>query len=1031
MAIENIETLDPTLDTPEVMAPEMSEEILAADPVAEELAGEEPVGEEVEVAGLRRKITDYVSGGVANVIEKPVRKETDDLTKPATKFGTADQEPIVQVSDTGIQIRQATAEELAGVSSWGVNPDADGLDVILPNLQAVGLVRRGDTIETNDEALDGLYTQMEEIFELYKGSVDSKGKEVLRKGARGYDEILKDADRIGSVKIIKELLTRKTGDRPFTDAELAAARKMSISMAINTNNLINNYKRTNSILDLTKAAQAISLQGYVDVMIHGVQEDIGRTLVSMKIVAAPSKARIEGLRTMLSNTEALNLGPTAMIGVDNAQDFAEAYGGQEGMKMLINFYERLPSDQKQKFAQRSVYRKGADMLVELYQSALLSNPLTHAFNTAGNLVMMETAVVERMLQGKPREAFSMLTAQGKYMPQALRAMWYALRHEASLTDATSKLDIDMKAISASGAGLRRSGDGGSGIESTAAMFFDYAGVAMRFQGYRPMIAMDEFSKSLARGMQIEALAVRAQNDMYRSSLDAGKSKLEAKEAGREAYLKMLHSESAFDEGSEFARMVTFQDDLPGILGDVMPALSHPVMKIWLPFYKTPTQVVRRIAERTPLAFLMPSVMRDKFINGSNSERIEAMSKIAFGSGVAATAMYLGKGGVSDDLVITGYGPTDKTRGTWLENHQPYAIGIRQDNGSFDWISYERYDPISGVLAMYMDAADVIERADNDTAGEIALNTAFVLSNYPTKSLPMVQFLGEISDMAGSPYMDSEQKRTRLIEIMSKQVIKAGLIGKKQIQSGGFYGDSMQATVERYYNPTASSTIPEERYSEGLGGSFVDMYYEALQEVRARTPSLSDTLPTKKNRWYEEVYQTGHIMEDGRARGNIWQTFIPHRVINKPEQSLINMHLEVLNSGLSPLRKNMNEPKLKLTGKQFDRYIELYNFPMRVNDPENKSGVFSSKAIMTAKDAIESVFSDEDYEKGSVGTKIKMIKRVDSKYKDIAKKLMIFEFPELGALIAQRDQFEDATGQNPAKLTNPTEADINRFLEGYK
>ena len=86
MAIENIETLDPTLDTPEVMAPEMSEEILAADPVAEE-----PVEEEVEVAGLGGKISNFVSEGIANVIQKPVGNETDELKKPARKLGKAEQ----------------------------------------------------------------------------------------------------------------------------------------------------------------------------------------------------------------------------------------------------------------------------------------------------------------------------------------------------------------------------------------------------------------------------------------------------------------------------------------------------------------------------------------------------------------------------------------------------------------------------------------------------------------------------------------------------------------------------------------------------------------------------------------------------------------------------------------------------------------------------------------------------------------------------------------------------------------------------
>ena len=185
-----------------------------------------------------------------------------------------------------------------------------------------------------------------------------------------------------------------------------------------------------------------------------------------------------------------------------------------------------------------------------------------------------------------------------------------------------------------------------------------------------------------------------------------------------------------------------------------------------------------------------------------------------------------------------------------------------------------------------------------------------------------------------------------------------------------FGDSLQATFERFQDPVARSTIPEDQY----GGNIVDAYYQALHEMRARTPGLSTTLPTRKNRWYEEVYQTGHTMDDGRARGNIWQTFLPYKVMNKPEKSLINQELEILNNGLSPLRRNMNEPKIKLTGTQYDRYIELYNYPWRVNDPDNELNIEEG---LTAREAIEELFKINEYYDLSYGQRLNEIRKIDT------------------------------------------------------
>ena len=204
-------------------------------------------------------------------------------------------------------------------------------------------------------------------------------------------------------------------------------------------------------------------------------------------------------------------------------------------------------------------------------------------------------------------------------------------------------------------------ESGGAIESTAAMAIDGFGISMRALGYRPMIAVDEFFKTMARGMEIQALAHRAGSDAEKAVRlnlkDSGKNptqiKLAADKAYQAAYAKTLNSQQAFEEASEFARMVTFQDDLPGALGNAGKFFNNPVIKIWVPFYKTPTQIVRRVSERTPLALMMPSVIKDKLINGNPRQRKEALVRMSTGTALFGTTMFVASGGVNEDFVITG------------------------------------------------------------------------------------------------------------------------------------------------------------------------------------------------------------------------------------------------------------------------------------------------------------------------------------------------------------------------------------------
>ena len=57
-------------------------------------------------------------------------------------------------------------------------------------------------------------------------------------------------------------------------------------------------------------------------------------------------------------------------------------------------------------------------------------------------------------------------------------------------------------------------------------------------------------------------------------------------------------------------------------------------------------------------------------------------------------------------------------------------------------------------------------------------------------------------------------------------------------------------------------------------------------------------------------------------------------------------------------------------------------------------------------------------------KITILRRIDSQYKDIAKKLMFLEYPDLLAVKQQRNSYEEEWGKNPPMINAPSQNDLD-------
>ncbi|WP_052757343.1 hypothetical protein [Sphingobium chungbukense] len=309
---------------------------------------------------------------------------------------------------------------------------------------------------------------------------------------------------------------------------------------------------------------------------------------------------------------------------------------------------------------------------------------------------------------------------------------------------------------------------------------------------------------MARRMELNGLAVRK---AAAEGLRGEEGKRRAAELVANPTDEML--EQAFDYG----RYLTFQRPL-GKVGRAATMLSNssPVMKMVLPFVRTPTNLLKFSLERSPAAPLLSEWRRD--FRAGGAKRDLAVARAMVGSGVGALVMELASQGL-----VTGNGPADeKARALMLaDGWQPYSIKIGDE-----YLSYQRLDPFASTLGV---AAGMVELQDHMTEKQredvALLVTASVMQNLSSKT--WLSGLGDLVDAVNDPgrYANSWLKRTA-----GSLAIPAGV-----------------AQLAR----TADPTLREAN--------------TVLDAVRRRVPGLSQSLPVQRDVWGRPVTSEGGVGPD--------------------------------------------------------------------------------------------------------------------------------------------------------------------------
>lgn len=918
-------------------------------------------------------------------------------------------------------------------------------------------------------------TSSDEVKALMVGTLQTYRQMVdaARQKGRTLEDMAREGLQVGDDEALKMVLQRQPGDRPFTDAETVAVGLMRVNLAEAVNTVIKRALTSGNPLDVQEALRAQAFFGYIMANVSGNSTAASHSLAAHKIIVAPNPQNVAAMQRELEKLGMAN--PATFSDVDNPMAVINDLGGMEVVRNSLRNFSRLNTAGQKAFYSQTVLRKGLDSAAEVYQSAILSNPVTQMFNVAGTPIHYALMQTERSLaalyQGDVAKLTSMLAglrAIPRYLKQSMSAANRAWSLEQS-ADQAAKWDGGVsQAVSASNFGLRP--------DSGFAIGVDLLGTALRTPGFRLLTTADDFFKSFIRGIELEMAAVEEQTNVYRSLMAAGKTSEEAYEGAAQAYQRVLESPAAYDEASRQARIAAFQDELPyKWMRDVEPFAAHPIVKLFTPltFYKTPAQIVMRTLERAPVInMVMPesrkaakAIAQDigGFITRRNaseaanlvSKEEKALFAAKVTTGIMLAAPIWALGSDDEDVIITGYGPTNPgKRRIWLESNAPYSFGIKQYdkdgkwNGKRTFVSYERYDPFSGLLALHADTKPIVLEmfeTNPKAAEDLVINLSLATSRYMLNAQPMLKSWAELVDATGNRNMraDEGKQAARILEILRRRATDNALVVGQSVATFGMGTQSMAAYMQRYLDPNKKSTLPIGSQMEYGGDWDLTPEREAIAMAKARNPLFSDELTYKLNEWGEREPTDVTAIS----------MFLPVKIMER-KYNPINAELEMLGAPLPLIRRyNMGESGLELNNEQSSRFVELVNNPklskywpyvraLRENiykfdadgkplpgqEPLPKEALDLAKSVPERKQSLLNIITTPGNEYNSemldengqmrymnAREKLAVLSKEHARYVNWAKRLMFYEYPDLQELVNQRDMYMDANINAPTHL----------------
>jgi len=950
-----------------------------------------------------------VAGGISKILEKTTTETTKKSTIKNIKGEDVPQDDLKDksIDELNIKAKKQKIEEMLDERNL---PEGDLVQqkngqVILDVVDNIeydsvgGILKDFDQIpieqlEGNvDDILKRLgTTDPDEINNLDDLVKFSFADEITRQGGNqtvDNETIRKLASELNLPDLYRSVLKRKKGDI-LGNVEIYRAIQETMVMRKLYVNAIKNLETdpTNPQL-LEKANKYFRVYG---LFLSRVSGDMSETARKLRF-SALAKQDYNGfgneeLSTVLKGIEELNKGnPSDMIAYHK--------------RFLI-----LPLDKQQDMVRKGMFRKIVDGGVEVFVNTLLASPITHVVNFVSNLTFNTLRYGEQFIAAGLNKIPGYNNPDGVMLSEAMELVYnfkeankvggefFIQTLKSGGRASSSKLDLGSNRAVSTDVLHPSWKDPNNKTKYIMGKTLDAYGHFARIPGTF-LVASDEMTKGVLYIVAQKQLARRRYNEI----INTGGSE----EAAREAATKVLTNPSVADQNiiKQEGLQGTFQQELPdGAFKKLQGVLNHPSLKIFVPFYKTVTNIYLEVAKRNPTLIIpgMPGskAIRDDLLgrNGKRAMQL-AHSKMLTGTGIMSSWGMLTYGSGAEDeggFFITGQAPYGRAerQAFFRKGLQPYSICSKQDAGNFECRSYSRFEPISALLAISADTAQFLMKpgqwGDADGWDEKTIRLAYAnitaIFPYLTSQPFMTIFTDFQSAYSRFQYSDEENKLDAMISFLTKKIIPA-TAGPIVNPFGSFGRYLDKIGDENIYDKSLTQLQVDELRNEEYGiNQTIIAVYEELNKLRKESPFYNRELPVKLNLWGEDV--TG-------AEGTI---ISPFKVVNTKFNEVDDFMLKYGFGIPMPDRKIRG---IYLSTEEYNDMIRLMNDPEETGEP-------------VLLNALKEMIQMDDFKNAPVGEQITLFKNVVSRYRTAGKQQWFLKYPKIKARIDEMDEIFKRTGK---------------------
>lgn len=410
--------------------------------------------------------------------------------------------------------------------------------------------------------------------------------------------------------------------------------------------------------------------------------------------------------------------------------------------------------------------------------------------------------------------------------------------------------------------------------------------------------------------------------------------------------------AASGKGLQYAQEATFSTALrEGTIGASIQNMvgQHPMLRLFLPFIKTPTNIFRRFVQYTPGVNFLQEEFREMWNSPDKMRQASARGRMALGGvfwGIMGTMSVSGK--------LTGGGPQNPEERSMLMSTgwRPYSVVLDNGDGTKSYLDYRRVDPFGMILGMAADLAEASgQLADEDLDG-VAQAMGMALARNLTN--------------------------------------KTYLTGLREVVNALSQPDQY---MQRFLENRMASYVPSI-----VGGMNDDEYMREtrtmLDAVRRKLPGLSDSLPPRRNLLGEPTPTPSGWLPFGAAGPGVARMVSPV-AFSKSVTDPVKQELAKLQFGFSL-------PQRKYRGFDLTQYMDnggrdAYDFL------QERVGKVSIGGRTLAQ-SLDRLISSQRYksmpepegDNDQLNPRIKEVQRVLSEYRQRAMKDTLKAFPRIKA-----------------------------------